>query len=226
MLGQGRWSEAEYLMISGIQHFMFCRRQWALIHVEQTWTENYFTTHGKLLHDRVDQHNIKEKRGSIITVRAMDVASHRLGMNGRCDLVEFKHSDEGVYIPKFDGKYIPYPVEYKRGKPKQEDANRYQVLAQLMALEDMLQIELEEACVFYHEIRRRVPYKFSLADKLELIKIAEEMHMIFDRGYTPKPKISKKCNSCSLNDQCLPQLDRAQSAIDYLNERINECENF
>ncbi|NLM18868.1 MAG: CRISPR-associated protein Cas4 [Clostridiaceae bacterium] len=225
MIKIGCWEESEYLMISGIQHFIFCRRQWALIHIEQAWEENYFTTHGILLHERVDQHDIKEKRGDTISVRGMSISSYRLGMSGRCDLVEFKKNEKGVYIPQFDGKYIPYPVEYKRGKVKRDDSDRFQLLAQIMSLEDMLNIELSEASVFYHEVRRRTSYSFTNEDKQDLIKVAEEMHQLYDRGYTPRPKTSKKCLSCSLKDICLPELDKIPTASDYIKERIKECEN-
>lgn len=221
-----RWDEADYLMISGIQHFIFCRRQWALIHIEQAWDENYFTTQGMILHERADNHEIKEKRGDVITVRAMDIASHRLGMSGRCDVVEFKRDEKGVYLPKFNGKYIPYPVEYKRGKQKQDNSDRFQLLAQLVSLEDMLNIKLTEASVFYHEVRRRSLYSFTEEDKQELIKIAEEMHQIYERAYTPRPKISKKCLSCSLKDLCLPKLENVPNASGYIKERMKECENF
>ncbi|MGI6349680.1 MAG: CRISPR-associated protein Cas4 [Eubacteriales bacterium] len=221
----GRWEETEYLMISGIQHFIFCRRQWALIHIEQAWEENYFTMHGMLLHERVDKHDIKEKRGNTITVRGMNIASHRLGMSGRCDVVEFKRDKKGVYVPQLEGAYIPYPVEYKRGKAKRDNSDRFQLLAQLISLEDMLNIKLSEASVFYHEVRRRTPYSFTEEDKQELIQIAEEMHQIYERGYTPKPKVSKKCLSCSLKDLCLPKLENVPTASDYIKERMKECEN-
>lgn len=226
MINHRRWDEAEYLMISGVQHFMFCRRQWALIHIEQAWEENYFTTHGMLLHERVDQHEIKEKRGDVITIRGMNIASYRLGMSGRCDVVEFKQDAKGAYIPQFQDAYIPYLVEYKRGKVKQDDSDRFQLLAQLISLEDMLNIELSEANMFYHEVRRRISYSFTSEDKQKLIKTAEEMHQLYEKGYTPRPKVSKKCSSCSLKDLCLPELDTIPTASDYIKKRIKECENF
>lgn len=222
---QGRWHEAEYLMISGIQHFIFCRRQWALIHIEQAWEENYFTTHGMLLHERVDQSDIKEKRKDVISVRGMSIASHRLGMSGRCDLIEFRKDPNGVFIPQFDGVYTPHPVEYKRGKVKRDDSDRYQLLAQLMSLEEMLNTELSEASVFYHEVRRRTAYSFSDEDKKDLVSIAEEMHSIYAKGYTPRPRITQKCRSCSLKDICLPELDQVKTATTYIQERLKECEN-
>lgn len=220
-----KWDEAEYLMISGIQHFVFCRRQWALIHIEQAWEENYFTSHGQLLHEKVNQSSIKDKRGMLINVRGMSVASHRLGMCGKCDLIEFRQDVNGVYISQFGDTYIPHPVEYKRGKVKSDDSDRFQLLAQLMSLEEMLSVELTEASVFYHEVRRRTAYMFTPLDKQNLIKLATEMHSLYERGYTPRPKVNKKCNACSLKNICLPELDKLSLASKYLRERIQECEN-
>ncbi|NMA06203.1 MAG: CRISPR-associated protein Cas4, partial [Ruminococcaceae bacterium] len=182
--------------------------------------------HGKLLHERADKYDAKEKRGDLITVRGMSIASHRLGMSGRCDVIEFRKDEKGAYISQFDGRYIPYPIEYKRGRTKRDNSDRFQLLAQLISLEDMLNIVLSEASVFYHEVRRRTPYSFAEEDKLELIKIAEEMHQLYERGYTPKPKISKKCLSCSLKNLCLPELDNIPTASNYIKERIKECGSF
>lgn len=219
------WKEAEYLMISGIQHFIFCRRQWALIHVEQAWAENYFTTHGQILHERVDDYRNKEKRGDIISVRGMNVASYRLGMSGRCDLVEFHKNIGGVYIPQFDGEYLPIPIEYKRGIVKEDNSDRYQLLAQIISLEDMLNIQLSKAEIFYHEVRRRTSYDFSDEEKDELIKLSKEMHEYFERGFTPKAKRKKQCKSCSLKNICLPELDNVESASSYIKRMIKECES-
>lgn len=221
-----KWEEAEYLMISGIQHFIFCRRQWALIHLEQAWAENYFTTHGQLLHERVDDYANKEKRGPLLEVRGMRVASFRLGMTGYCDLVEFHQSAEGVYLPKFEGTYLPVPVEYKRGKEKQDDSDRYQLLAQIMALEDMLNLELSQAEIFYHEVRKRSKYSFTATDKEDLIQLSAEMHRYYEKTYTPKVKASKKCQACSLKNLCLPRLDSLESASAYLKRKVKECANY
>lgn len=221
-----KWEEAEYLMISGIQHYLFCRRQWALIHVEQEWEENYFTSHGRLIHERVDRYKTREKRREVIKVRGLPVASYRLGMSGRCDLVEFYENEDGVYIPQFQGCYTPYPVEFKRGKVKKDNSDRFQLLAQIISLEDMLNINLFKASVFYHEIKRRVSYVFSEKDKQELVRIAEEMHQLFERGYIPKPKYQKKCKSCSLKNICLPELNVVESVDSYLKRKVQECENF
>lgn len=223
---QRQWEEAEYLMLSGIQHFIFCRRQWALIHIEQAWEENYFTTHGQILHERVDDYANKEKRGPLISVRGMRVSSFRLGMSGCCDLVEFHKNEQGVYLPQFGDKYLPVPVEYKRGKEKQDNSDRYQLLAQVIALEDMLNIELTDAEIFYHEVRRRRKYSFNQKDKQNLINVCAEMHSYYKRGYTPKAKYSARCKSCSLKEICLPSMNKLEGASTYLKRKAKECESF
>ena len=113
-------SESVYLALSGIQHFAFCRRQWALIHIEQQWEENIHTTEGNILHERAHNDGIREMRGDTLTIRGLNVSSEKLMLNGYCDVVEFRKNPEGVRLYGRDGNWIPYPVEYKKGKPKQD----------------------------------------------------------------------------------------------------------
>lgn len=117
------FDEDEYLMLSGIQHFQFCKRQWALIHIEQAWEENVRTVEGQNIHQKTDSPFIREKRGSKLIVRAMPIKSNELKLTGICDVVEFVKDENGVEIYGNEGKYIPYPVEYKRGKPKKNDSD-------------------------------------------------------------------------------------------------------
>ena len=109
------YSEDEYLMLSGVQHFAFCRRQWALIHIEQQWEENARTVDGNIMHERVHDADFHEKRGELVITRAMAVSSARLGISGECDAVELRKSDNGIELFGLDGKYTVTPVEYKRG---------------------------------------------------------------------------------------------------------------
>ena len=112
------YEEDDYLMISGIQHFKFCRRQWALIHVEQQWAENVHTTVGELMHKRVHDPELKEKRKGLIIARALPVSSRKLGVSGTCDVVEFRQCENGIHLYGHRGQYSVYPIEYKKGKPK------------------------------------------------------------------------------------------------------------
>src|SRR5690625_3468447 len=181
-------NEEDYLMISGIQHFEFCKRQWALIHIEDQWEENVRTIEGRHLHEKADQPFIKEKRGNKLIVRALPVQSRRLQINGICDVVEFIKDPDGVELVGIDGKYKAYPVEYKRGKPKRGDEDVVQLTAQALCLEEMLLTHIEKGYVYYGEIQHRieVPITPNLKDKVQ--KVANEMHHYYVNRYTPKVK--------------------------------------
>ncbi len=141
-------NEDEYLMLSGLQHFQFCKRQWALIHIEQQWEENVKTIEGQLLHKKADQPFIKEKRGEKLIVRGMPIQSHELKLSGICDVVEFHARKDGVPVHGIDGTYLPFPVEYKRGKPKKGDEDVVQLAAQAICLEDMLVCDVSVGYLF------------------------------------------------------------------------------
>ena len=119
------YKEDEYLMLSGIQHFKFCRRQWALIHIEQQWSENVHTVIGELMHKKVHDPSVKEKRKETLLVRALPVSSKELGVSGECDLVEFHKCEDGITLFGHRGLYSVFPVEYKKGKPKITDEDKY-----------------------------------------------------------------------------------------------------
>jgi len=200
------YDEDSYLMISGIQHYDFCPRQWALIHVEQLWQENYFTASGRVLHSKAHDGNPIEKRGDVIVFRSLKVSSNRLGISGECDIVEFKKSKDGIPLKSYEGLWMPYPVEYKRGKTKFEDSDRLQLCAQAVCLEDMLCCEIKKGAIFYGEPRRREVVEFSKELREKLEAVTREMHKLFSRKYTPKAKRGKFCTSCSLKDLCLPKI--------------------
>lgn len=141
--------EDHFLLLSGIQHFLFCKRQWALIHIEQQWEENVLTVEGNHLHEKADQPFLREKRGNKLIVRAMPIKSRSLKITGVCDVVEFVSDNNGVEINGMEGKYTPYPVEYKRGKPKKNDSDILQLTAQAMCLEEMLLCEIDKGYMFY-----------------------------------------------------------------------------
>lgn len=216
------YKEEDYLLISGIQHFVFCRRQWALIHVEQQWEENFFTMDGILLHERADDDSIRESRRDIITIRALPIKSKSLCVTGKCDVVELKLSFGGVYLPKYDNTYKLYPVEYKRGKPKDDDSDKLQLLAQAICLEEMLMTTIDKAYMFYFETRRRQEVVFTEVMRKRLYDLVTEMHYYMDKGITPKVRISKKCKTCSLNNICMPKLNEEKNVSLYIQRRIDE----
>ncbi len=215
-------NEDYYLMLSGIQHFEFCRRQWALIHIEQEWAENTKTVEGQYLHKKADQPFVREKRGNKLTVRAMPVKSNELQISGICDVVEFVRDDKGVELHGEEGKYRVYPVEYKRGKPKTDDEDIMQLVAQAMCLEEMLLCEVNTGYIFYNEIKHRIEVSISPEQKTKVKRVVSEMRDYYDRRYTPKVKTGTFCKSCSLEHICLPTLMNKQSVRRYIEGRIAE----
>lgn len=213
------YSEEELIQLSGIQHFVFCRRQWGLINVEQAWEENFLTAEGRLLHDRTHDPFIKEKRGSVIISRAMPVISRRMGVTGECDVVEFQRADDGITLSGREGRYKVCPIEYKHGVPKMDDSDRMQLTAQAICLEEMLLCRIEEGALFYGETRRRerVAITDELRDKTE--KAFREMHEALRLGRIAAPVPSARCNACSLKEICMPKLNRS-SAAEYVRENV------
>ena len=215
-------NEDEYLMLSGIQHFQFCKRQWALIHLEQQWAENVRTLEGQYIHRNADQPFTKEKRGEKIIVRAMAIKSHTLKFSGICDVVEFIAQENGVELQGVSGKYIPYPVEYKRGKPKKGAEDIVQLAAQAICLEEMLVCSVDKGFIYYDEIKHRIEVEITRSLKNEVRAIAEEMHQYYTRQHTPKVKTGKFCNSCSLQHICMPQILNKHSVRSYVEGRLFE----
>lgn len=212
----------DYLQMSGIQHFAFCRRQWALIHLEQQWAENLRTTEGQLNHARCHDDTRTERRGDLLITRGMRVTSHRLRMSGNCDVVEFRACADGIPLQSTPGRWQPYPVEYKHGHAKETDADRLQLCAQAMALEEMLVCEVPEGEIFYEETRQREHVSLTPELRSTAQTMADEMNRLFARGYTPKSKPGKHCNACSLKELCLPALYQQADPAAYLREHIEE----
>ena len=216
------YNEDEFLQLSGIQHFAFCRRQWALIHIEMQWKENLRTVEGQILHENAHNPEMNEKRGNVIVVRAMPVHSRKMGVSGECDVVEFHKSDQGAHINGREGVYMPVPVEYKRGEPKSDNIDILQLAAQALCLEEMFCTDINYGYIYYGETRHRLKVDFDDEIRNEVVRLFEEMHLYYRRGYTPKVKISKKCNACSLKDLCVPVLNKNKSVAEYIDKFISE----
>lgn len=208
--------ENDYRQLSELQHFSFCRRQWALIHIEHQWEENLRTTEGNLMHERVHDAQQTELRGETLVVRGMRVKSNRLCAVGACDAVEFRQDADGVTLHGREGKWLPRPVEYKRGRPKESDADELQLCGQAMCLEEMLCCDILSGDLFYGEPHRRTEVIFTQELRDRVFALLKEMNELYRRGYTPRVKRTKSCNACSLKDICLPELSRAGSAAAYL----------
>lgn len=216
------YEEGRYLLISGIQHFKFCRRQWALIHIEQQWEENVHTVIGELMHKRVHDPYLTEKRKDVIIARALPVSSRTLGISGECDVVEFHKCEDGIRIYGHRGLYSVYPVEYKKGKPKLTEEDKLQLAAQAMCLEEMFSMPVEEGAVYYGEIRRRESVQITEELREEVRSMFQEMHQYYDRHYTPNVKYSRNCSACSLKEVCLPKLGKTVSVKTYIGQMLGE----
>ena len=214
------YKEEEYLQLSGLQHFRFCRRQWALIHIENLWVENLRTVDGQILHERAHDPGLREKRPGLIVVRGMAVSSRTLGVSGACDVVEFRRCAAGVPLRNEEGLFQPYPVEYKRGSPREDRANELQLCGQALCLEEMLCCTIPAGAVYYGEPRRREQVVFTEELRAEVRAALTEMHQYAQRGYTPKVKPRKGCGACSLQDVCLPKLMGKSSVEDYVKEAV------
>lgn len=215
-------SERGILMLSGLQHFAYCRRQWALIHVEQQWQENLHTAEGQVFHRRAHDEQQTEVRGDTIIVRGMRVQSERLGISGICDVVEFTRSPDGIALAGREGCYQVHPVEYKKGAPKEHQADELQLCAQAMCLEEMLLCRIDEGSLFYGEPRRRTRVTFSPELRAQAEQMIGEMHQLDERGHTPRVKRHKGCSACSLKEICLPGMDRVPAASAYLRAHVRE----
>jgi CRISPR-associated exonuclease Cas4 len=218
------YKEDEFLQLSGIQHFAFCRRQWALAYIEMQWAENLRTVEGKILHNKAHEKGNREKRGDLIITRAMPVHSRELGISGECDVVEFHRSEKGISVFGWEGNYQVIPIEYKRGKPKENDSDRLQLTAQAMCLEEMLCCEISDGYLFYGEMKHRVKVIFDTKLRQKVSDLFAEMHQYFERGHTPQAKRTKACNACSLKDICLPVLEKKKSAAVYMEQIWKEAD--
>jgi len=193
--------EDELLPLSALQHLVFCERQCALIHIEQLWSENVLTAEGRIMHEKADS-NKYESRGNVRIDYSVPLRSLRLGLIGKADVVEFhKH---GV-------KWIPFPVEYKRGKPKMNDCDKVQLCAQAICLEEMLNVEIQQGALFYGQTRRREDVVFDEELRQETEDVAKKVHMLIESGVTPKAEYSKKCKKCSLYELCMPKVSNKAS---------------
>jgi len=222
------FTEDELLPISALQHLVFCERQCALIHLEQVWQENRLTVEGRLMHERVDT-RLPESRGRVRIAFGLSLQSLRLGLTGRADVVEF-HEAEGEDIVRHGieqpvSRACPFPVEYKRGKPKSDRCDEVQLCAQALCIEEMLGVSVPRGALFYRTIRRRREICFDNALRSETEDAARKLHELIDGQATPMARQGPHCRSCSLRQTCLPVLPTLKrSATRYLEEAIESAE--
>ncbi len=214
--------EDELLRLSGLQHLEFCERQWALIHLEQVWEESRETAEGRVLHERADEGG-EERRGEVVVCRGVALRSLRLGLSGRADVVEFHRAEDGVVLEGREGRWRPFPVEYKRGRPKSGECDKVQLCAQGMCLEEMLGVRVAGGALYYGSIRRRTEVEFGGELRARVEELSARMHELYRKGETPAPVYGAWCERCSLVEVCLPRaLEKPRSVRAYVAKALEE----
>lgn len=210
------YSEDDLLPLSGLQHLHFCERQWGLIHIEQQWEENRLTAEGRVLHERVHDGG-SEGRPGVVIARGLHLYSLRLGLTGQADVVEFQEVEAGaegaMQLPERAGWWRPFPVEYKRGKPKADSCDEVQLCAQAMCLEETFGVEIECGALFYGTSRRRTEVRFDGELRRRTEELARRMHELYTAGVTPSAVYAKKCDRCSLYGRCLPRAISKRASV-------------
>lgn len=218
-MGSVVFSEDDLLPISALQHLAFCERQWALIYLERAWDENVLTAEGRLLHRRVHEEDVEIREGVRIA-RGLRVRSLRLGLAGMTDVVEFHpvetRSGNGVLLHGAPGRWMPFPVEFKRGRPKRNNCDRVQLCAQAMCIEEMLGAEIPEGALFYGKTRHRKDVRFDDKLRRETETLAQKLHELVRAGITPPAVYGRMCESCSLVERCLPKISGKRDVSAYL----------
>lgn len=200
-------AEDALVPVSALQHYLFCPRQCALIHVERIWSEDGATAEGKILHERVDGGK-PDRRGAVRTVRGMVLRCFEHGLAGKADAVEFSGT-------------VPYPVEYKRGRPKTHRADEVQLCAQALCLEEMFACPVPEGALFYAQTKKRQRVAFDAELRALTIRIAAETRAMIAEVRTPPPRVTPACRRCSLADQCQPKrLEKPVSIQRWLSAQI------
>jgi CRISPR-associated exonuclease Cas4 len=218
------FAEDDLLPISGLQHLQFCERQWGLIHIEQQWEENRLTAEGRILHERVHEAGT-EARSGLVVARGLHLQSLRLGLTGQADVVEFHGSEDGIELPSRKGRWHPFPVEYKRGRPKANFCDEVQLCAQTLCLEEMFGTVIESGALFYGMNRRRTEVRFDAALRKRTEELTGRMHQLYSTGVTPVAVYAKKCERCSLYDRCLPRTASKRAAVErYMASALKDVE--
>ena len=208
------YPDDDLIMISALQHYAFCPRQCALIHIEQVWTESGLTAEGRIMHEKVHEEQ-RESRGSLRIEYGIPLRSLRLGLIGKADVVEFRKVEKGIWQP--------FPVEYKRGKPKPDHCDAIQLCAQALCLEEMLDLAVPGGALFYGKTRRRADVTFDEALRRETESTAQKARDLIATGITPPPVYAKRCERCSLIGDCMPgKIGKRPSVKQYLARMTKE----
>jgi CRISPR-associated exonuclease Cas4 len=189
------YTEDDFIMISALQHYIFCPRQCALIHIDDVWQDNFFTVRGEILHEKVDA-DTYETRGNVKIVRGLRIHSFKYGLVGRCDVVEFKQTSKVNEI---------LPVEFKAGQPKEDISDKVQLCAQVLCLEEMMNIQINKAYFFYGKIKRRYKIDIDLRLRTQTEDVINNVRILVSNKKIPIMEFSAKCRNCSLINICQPK---------------------
>jgi CRISPR-associated exonuclease Cas4 len=214
MISKQLFDEDDLVPISALQHLIFCERQWALIHLERIWDENRLTMEGNYLHEKVDIPK-STKKGEIRIVRSLRLRSLVYGLTGIADVVEFHKAESNNF-------WIPYPIEYKRGKPKKDLSDVTQLCAQALCLEEMLNISVPEGAMFYGEMNRRLDVVFDNNLRTNTVELIRKLHVLSKEKKTPPAHFEKKCQNCSLINWCMPFVTGNRKSAIRHNEQMIE----
>jgi CRISPR-associated exonuclease Cas4 len=211
------FSEDDLLPVSAIQHLLFCERQCALIHLERIWDENILTAEGRQQHDRCDEMG-SETRGDVLIARGLYIQNLELGLAGKADVIEFHRAQDAgsevISLIEATGFWMPFPVEYKHGRPKTGMCDEAQLCAQAMCLEEMLKVHIKNGALFYQKPRRRTPVEFSESLRQIVKAASQRLHELIKNGVTPPAVNDKRCGNCSLKTQCLPNCTSGKHLVD------------
>lgn len=188
--GAIEWGDDDLVMISALEHFSYCPRQCALIHVEQTFDENLYTLRGRAVHERVDE-PVGEFQEGVRVERALPLWSKRLGLIGKADVVEFHRT-------------TPFPVEYKHGSKREREHDDLQLCAQAICLEEMTGENVPRGAIFYHSSRRRREVELTDTLRAEVEKATNEIRKMMLEKALPPPVNDARCRHCSLKESCMP----------------------
>jgi CRISPR-associated exonuclease Cas4 len=219
------YDEEDLLPLSGLQHLVFCERQCALIHIENVWADNALTIQGEHMHSKVHEAGDRtESRGDIRIARGLALRSLRLGLSGIADIVEFHRVNEGgILLNDVRGLWHPFPVEYKRGRPKRNRCDEVQVCAQAICLEEMLNVDIPEGALFYGATRHRFDVSFNVALRTETEYAASRLHTLIHNTITPPAIRESKCDQCSLLEICMPAVAAKNHSVkSYLDSAIRK----
>ena len=180
------------IMLSALEHYAYCPRQCALIHVEQVWSENLYTMRGQDVHERVHDDSSHELAG-VRLESSLPVWSRVLNLTGKADLVEF-HGEQ------------PYPVEYKSGRRKRGTPEIIQLCAQAICLEEMFSVAVPKGALFWHGSRERQEVVFTDAMREQVKRVTQAVREMLEQRITPPPVNDKRCENCSLKESCIPYI--------------------